>query len=67
MIQVENHPNLMKNNNGLIVDVDKSSYARYMKDKNNTSKVVELENDINTIKQDMSDIKLLLQQLLKES
>jgi hypothetical protein len=33
----------------------------------NSLKVVELENDINTIKQDMSDIKLLLQQLIKES
>lgn len=33
----------------------------------NSLKVAEMENDINTIKQDMSDIKLLLQQLLKES
>jgi len=68
MNQVENHPNLAKTNSGLVVDVDKSGYAKYMAQKKTTSKLVDMESDINTIKKDMDDIKMLLTKLLnKES
>ena len=66
MIQVENHPNLAKTDSGLVVDVDKSGYAKYMAQKKSTAKLAELESDINTIKQDMDDIKMLLTKILNK-
>jgi hypothetical protein len=66
MIQVENHPNLMKTNTGLVVDVDASSYNRYMAQKNSANKMASLENEINNIKEDMSEIKHLLITLLNK-
>lgn len=66
MIQVENHPNLVKNSNGLVVDVDKSGYNRYMSQKNATNKLYVLENEINNIKQGMTDIKEMLLVLLNK-
>ena len=66
MNKVENHPNLMRTNTGLIVDVDKSGYNRYMAQKNNNNKVNELETEINTLKEDIGEIKSLLHALINK-
>ena len=66
MDKVENHPNLMRANTGLIVDVDKSGYNRYMAQKNNNNKVNELETEINTLKEDIGEIKSLLHALINK-
>ena len=66
MDKVENHPNLMRANTGLIVDVDKSGYNRYMAQKNNNNKVSQLENEINTLKEDIGEIKSLLHALINK-
>ena len=66
MNKVENHPNLMRANTGLIVDVDKSGYNRYMAQKNNNNKVNELETEINTLKEDIGEIKSLLHALINK-
>lgn len=64
MTPVENHPNLMKSENGLVVNVDTSGYARHMNQKKTAGKIDVIESEINNLKQDMGEIKNLLQMLL---
>jgi hypothetical protein len=40
--------------------------ARKNKDKEHTNQLRQFENDINTVKQEMQDIKILLQQILQK-
>lgn len=67
MVQVENHPNLMKSNSGLVVDVDKSGYVKYMAQKKSTSKINELESTVDDMKQSIEEIKILLNILINTS
>lgn len=44
----------------------KAYKARKNKDKEHTNQLRQFENDINTVKQEMQDIKILLQQILQK-
>lgn len=75
--KVEGFSGLMKDtSSGGVVNVDKRSYNEYMKSKTIAQRniqqqratqetVQELQSEINTIKNDMLDIKMLLTQLIK--
>lgn len=67
MTPVENHPNLMKSETGLIVNVDTSGYTRHMNQKNNVIKIGMIETELTELKQDMGEIKNLLQTLINNS
>jgi hypothetical protein len=59
-------PNLMKNELGGIVVSKTAEYDQFMAQKNNANKLNSLENEINNIKEDMSEIKHLLITLLNK-
>ena len=67
MTPVENHPNLLKSDTGLVINVDRSGYARHMNQKNTAMKMGTLEAEITELKQDMGEIKNLLQTLINNS
>jgi hypothetical protein len=67
MLPVENHPYLMKTETGLVVNVDKSGYTRHMNQKKTSVKMDAIESEIAELKQDMGEIKNLLQTLINNS
>lgn len=67
MTPVENHPNLLKSDTGLVINVDRSGYTRHMNQKNAALKMGTLEAEITELKQDMGEIKSLLQILINNS
>jgi hypothetical protein len=76
--RVEGHQNLRKDtSNGGVVDVDKNSYNSYkqskmfsqernQKFKKTQSNVSDLQIEINTLKEDMTDIKVMLLKLIEK-
>jgi hypothetical protein len=67
MIKVENHPNLAKSDSGLVINTDKTGYSKFINQRKNESKLVELETDLNILKQDIGEIKSLLNILINNS
>ena len=70
-VKVEHHPDLIRNSYSKgITNVDSSAYENYMqaarKRKTRTDEIEEHTNQINNIKQDVSEIKDLLHQLLSK-
>ena len=57
----------MKTETGLVVNVDKSGYTRHMMQKNTAIKMGTLEAELTELKQDMGEIKSLLQTLINNS
>jgi hypothetical protein len=78
LVKVEGHAELRKDkSSGGVVNVDRKSYAEYQKAKkiaekkvrqqeNAFNKIEVLENDINSIKSEMGDIKQLLTTLIEK-
>lgn len=65
MIPVEGHPNLYRDENtGAIVNIDNLSYNQHINTLNNREKQ---RKEIDQIKTDIEEIKLLLKELLNES
>lgn len=70
LIKVKDAPNLARDENSqAIVNLDKSGYKEYLQSKNRLKKQHETlmsnTHEINILKQDMQEIKALLQQLVK--
>lgn len=65
--KVKNHSDLYRDNTGAIINTNKSGYDRYMATRNklNTDKerIENLENKVDSLSSDISDIKNLLIQL----
>jgi hypothetical protein len=71
LIKVLDHPNLKRDPaTGAIVDVDQTAFERYQLQKQQRrlqeAKITQLEDTINTIVSDVSDIKNLLTRLLEK-
>lgn len=65
MIKVKNNPHLMKNIDGLVMNVDKSAYVRHMASKTINNKIESIETDISYLKGSLDEIQFLLKQLLQ--
>ena len=57
----------MKTETGLVVNVDTSGYSRHMNQKNTAIKIGVIESELTELKQDMGEIKYLLQTLINNS
>jgi len=64
MIKVEGHKNLYREDSGAIVNTDTNEYNNYIKLKNERKKQKE---EIETIKNDISEIKSLLMEIINGS
>jgi len=64
MIKVEGHSNLYRDEeSGAIMNLDSAGYQEYVKKRN--AKIREKE-EISSLKSEISEIKLMLQQILKD-
>jgi hypothetical protein len=64
-IKVENEDNLYRDfNTGAIINTDKSAFERYKRSK---QKYNNLELEVTSLKSELSEIKLLLKELLKSN
>lgn len=60
-LKVEGHSNLYRDvNSGAVINSNRDEYDRYMKAKSNRDNLV---NEINTLKQELDEIKNLLKRL----
>jgi hypothetical protein len=60
-LKVEGHSNLYRDvSSGAVINSNRDEYERYMKAKSNRDNMV---NEINTLKQELDEIKQLLKQL----
>jgi Mg2+ and Co2+ transporter CorA len=71
LIPVQDHPNLKRDPySGAVIDVDTTAYERYQLQKQlkqqQESRITHLEDTINTMVSDVSDIKNLLTRLLEK-
>ena len=71
LIKVVDHPNLARDRaSNAIVDTDKAAYERYLLQKQSRqqqeSRISQLEETINKVESDISDIKNLLTRLLEK-
>lgn len=65
-VKVEGHSDLRKDIfSGAVVNNDRTAYERYLQSKKNFEKMHSTVEDINTLKEEMSEIKTLLKELLK--
>jgi hypothetical protein len=65
LISVEGHPNLFRDSKtGAIVNCDNSSYNQYL---NSVSNRMNTKMEIQNLKDEVSEIKFLLKELLNES
>jgi DNA polymerase III delta prime subunit len=70
-IQVEGHANLMRDaNSGAIINTSTSEYITYMnvqrKKSEEKSKMMSMCDELNSLKDEMSDIKIMLRQILEK-
>jgi len=70
-LKVEHHPDLVRNSYSKgVTNVDSSAYENYMqaaqKRRTRSDEIVEHTNQINNIKQDVSEIKEMLHQLISK-
>lgn len=70
-IQVEGHANLMRDaNSGAIINTSTSEYITYMnvqrKKSEEKSKMMSMCDELNSLKDEMSDIKSMLRQILEK-
>lgn len=67
-VKIEGHSNLSKDlGSGAIVNTDKVAYQRYLQSKKNMKEMQDTVSDINKMKEEMSEIKTLLKELLKKN
>lgn len=72
LIPVEGRPNLYRDkNSGAIINTDTSAYQQHLKyiqrTQNERTKMETLENDVNSIKNQISELKSLVLQLVNKS
>lgn len=72
LIPVEGRPNLHRDkNSGAIINTDTSAYQQHLKyiqrTQNERTKMETLENDVNSIKNQISELKSLVLQLVNKS
>ena len=71
MIRETNVPNLIRVSHGVFENVDHNELDAYLKKRNaeyaKQSEVTSLKEQLNTLNTEMSDIKSMLQQLLRNS
>lgn len=70
-IQVEGHPDLVRNtNNNAIVNKNKSEYETYMKlsrkRESEKNKISSMESDLSSLKEEITEIKDLLRELISK-
>jgi DNA polymerase III delta prime subunit len=70
-IQVEGHANLVRDaNSGAIINTSTSEYITYMniqrKKSEEKSKMMSMCDELNSLKDEMSDIKIMLRQILEK-
>lgn len=66
--RIEGHSDLRKNmETGAVVNTDRTAYERYMQSKKQHQKLNTTVEDINNLKQEISEIKTLLKELLKKN
>jgi hypothetical protein len=78
LVSIEGHSSLKKDIvNGGVVNVDKNAYKKYLQSKELAKKaqeeklqsqqtIVRMEHEINSMKQDMNDIKKMLESLVNK-
>ena len=64
---VHNHPNLRKGSNGVIINVNDNERAAYRQSKRMARKQNESQSEIQDLKSEISEVKELLHQLLKNN
>jgi len=72
LIPVEGRPNLYRDaNSGAIINTDNNAYKQHLKNcrriQEEKDKINKLEDDVESIKNDLLDIKLLLTSLLNKT
>lgn len=67
MKMVHNHPNLRKGNKGVIVNVSEQERRSYRQAKHQALKQLHSQDEIAELKSELSEVKELLQQLLKNN
>jgi len=66
MIKVKNYPNLVRDpKSKAIINMDSSGYNERKQKILANDKMINMNNEINNLKQSVDDIKILLQQLIK--
>lgn len=64
---VKDHPGLIRDpNSKAIINEDKTSYQKYIKEKHIRDRNIQFENEINNMKSDINEIKTLLHEILKK-
>ena len=67
-VKIEGHSNLSKDlDSGAVVNKDKVAYQRYLQSKKNMKEMQDTVSEINKMKEEMSEIKTLLKELLKKN
>ena len=64
---VHNHPNLRKGSNGVIINVNENERRAYRQAKDLARKQNESQSEIQDLKSEISEVKELLHQLLKNN
>ena len=67
-VKIEGHSDLRKNLvTGAVINNDKIAYERYLNSKKEFTKMNSSMDDINSLKEEISEIKSLLKELLKKN
>jgi hypothetical protein len=67
MLKVKGHDALYRDpSTGAILNNDQSEYAKFREARKRSSKFETMENDLNNLKEEISEIKSLLLQLIKK-
>lgn len=64
---VKDHPGLIRDpNSKAIINENKDAFKNYLKEKHLRDRNVQLENEINNMKSDITEIKFILRELLNK-
>lgn len=67
-VALENENRFVKNlQNNALINADHESLYEYKRKKESTNRINDISNEINILKSEMSEIKNLLQQLVKQN
>ena len=67
-LKVKGDPSLVRDSSSkAIIANDKTAYSNYIQERNFRSQVQHVEADINNLKQELGDIKSMLQQLISNT
>ena len=67
-LKVKDNPSLVRDSSSkAIIANDETAYSNYIRERNFRSQVQHVEADINNLKQELGDIKSMLQQLISNT